>query len=138
MLSTQETRLNDKEIEAEIVAKGLTARRVTPEQVAATVVSEWYFTAAQGVYGANGENAPGNEGEIPQSLHLLTICTLVLQNGFTVMGTSACASPENFDAALGRKIARQNAAQQIWALEGYQLRTALHNRAHAAAVGYGA
>ena len=59
------------------------------------------------------------------ALGLLTFCVLVLKNGFTVTGESACASPENFDAELGRKIARQNAVQKVWSLMGYELRTKL-------------
>ena len=63
----------------------------------------------------------------PQSpaLGLLTFCVLVLKNGFTVTGESACASPENFDAELGRKIARQNAVAKIWPLMGYALKERL-------------
>jgi len=61
----------------------------------------------------------------PQALYLLTFCVLVLRNGFTVTGESACASPENFDAELGRKIARQNAVQKVWPLMGYALRNKL-------------
>lgn len=38
---------------------------------------------------------------------------------------SACASPENFDAELGAKIARQHAKDKIWALEGYRLKSSL-------------
>ena len=60
-------------------------------------------------------------------LKLLTFCILVLKNGFTVTGESACASPENFDAELGRKIARQNAVQKIWPLMGYALKEKLAN-----------
>ena len=59
------------------------------------------------------------------SLGLLTFCVIVLRNGFTVTGESACASPENFDAELGRKIARQNAVQKIWPLMGYALKERL-------------
>lgn len=44
---------------------------------------------------------------------LLTFCVLVLRNGFTVTGESACASPDNFDAEVGQKIARQNAVAKI-------------------------
>lgn len=61
----------------------------------------------------------------PDSLRLLTFCVLVLDNGFTVTGESACASPENFDAELGRKIARQNAVAKIWPLLGFRLRDKL-------------
>ena len=63
--------------------------------------------------------------ETPESLGLLTFCVLVLKNGFTVTGESACASPENFDAEIGRKIARENAEQKIWPLMGYHLKQQL-------------
>ncbi|WP_228029098.1 Gp49 family protein, partial [Leptospira borgpetersenii] len=59
-------------------------------------------------------------------LKLLTFCVLVLKNGFTVTGESACASPENFDEEIGRKISRQNAVNKIWLLEGYLLKQRLH------------
>jgi hypothetical protein len=54
-----------------------------------------------------------------------TGCLLTLENGFTVHGESACASPENFDAELGRKYARENAVSKIWMLEGYLLKDRL-------------
>jgi hypothetical protein len=54
-----------------------------------------------------------------------------LLNGFTVVGESACASPENFDADLGKKIARDDAKRKIWALEGYALRNQLSRIDHA-------
>jgi hypothetical protein len=60
-----------------------------------------------------------------QALGLLTFCVLVLKNGFTVTGESACASPENFDAELGRKIARQSAIAKVWPLMGYALKEKL-------------
>lgn len=110
------------EIEQEIQAKGLTAPRITPDDVEANIVSEWYITAADGVNGAEGVAC-----DRECSLALLTFCVLVLRNGFTVTGESVCAGPENFDAELGRKIARQNAVQKIWPLMGYELRTKLSN-----------
>lgn len=55
----------------------------------------------------------------------LTICILTLANGFKVTGESACAAPENFDVEVGRRIARANAKEKIWPLEGYRLRDAL-------------
>ena len=108
--------MNDP-IEQEIQAKGLTAPRVTPTDIEANISSEHYFTAAQGYEYGDGAGLP-----YPQSLHLLTFCVLVLHNGFTVTGESACASPENFDAEIGRKIARANAVQKIWPLMGYALK----------------
>jgi hypothetical protein len=120
--------LEDDAIEAEIKAKGLTAPRVTPQRVEEVIAGEYFFTAAEGVYGASGQ-AGTPPIPAPSALHLLTFCTLILQNGFTVTGESACASPDNFNAELGRKIARQHAVSKIWQLEGYLLRERLHEQA---------
>lgn len=129
-------RTDDQGIEALIQAKGKVAARVTPAMVEANIVEEHYFTAAEGVYGDRVPNRVGFEyrngayttkytNESDQALSLLTFCVLVLANGFTVTGESACASPENFDAEIGKKIARANAVQKIWPLMGYELRTTL-------------
>ena len=56
----------------------------------------------------------------------LTICVLTLENGFTVVGKSACAHAGNFNKELGEKIAYDDAFKQIWPLEGYLLREALY------------
>ena len=122
--------MNEQDIEQAIQAKGLTAPRVTPADIEANIASEHYFTSREGVLGmlaADGVPATAYEqaNAVPQALGLLTFCVLVLRNGFTVTGESACASPENFDAELGRKIARQNAVQKIWPLMGYALRERL-------------
>ena len=122
----QSPRSCDASIEEEILAKGLTAPRITPGDVEGNIVSEHYFTAKDGVVGAQGEDSyRSGVFEIPAVLSLLTFCTLVLRNGFTVTGESACASPENFDAEIGRRIARANAIQKIWPLMGYALKEKL-------------
>jgi len=91
--------------EDEIKQKGLTAPRVTPERLEEVISSEQYhlFDGSQ-----------------------LTVCVLTLKNGFTVTGESACASPENFNEELGRRIARDHAKNKIWALEGYLLKQKLY------------
>ena len=125
--------MNDQAIEQEIQAKGLTAPRVTPADVEANIVNEHYFTAANGVLGAcidDGLPMHQDAQESQSPLHLLTFCVLVLRNGFTVTGESACASPENFDAEIGRKIARDNAINKIWPLMGYALKQSLHDAKH--------
>ena len=114
--------MNDQQIEQEIQDKGLTAPRVTPADIEANIRDEVYFTASQGS-DAEATNDPVMASH--DALRLLTFCVLVLRNGFTVTGESACASPENFDAEIGRKIARQNAVSRIWPLMGYELRTKL-------------
>jgi hypothetical protein len=118
---------DDQSIEQEIQAKGLTAPRVTPADIEANILSEHYFTAGDGYAGAAALTIE-EDGLIqpPEQLDLLTFCVLILQNGFTVTGESACASPENFDAEVGRKIARTNAINKVWPLMGYALKQQLH------------
>ena len=116
--------MNDQTIEQEIQAKGKTAARVTPADLQANIASEHYFTALQGCAGQELLDET-DVLDVPDCLALLTFCVLVLRNGFTVTGESACVSLENFDAEVGRKIARQNAAQKVWPLMGYALKNEL-------------
>lgn len=118
----------DQQIEQKIQEKGLTAPRVTVADVEGSIDSEHYFTALDGVDGhyRGGPEAQGVRNYGP--LSLLTFCVLVLKNGFTVTGESACASPENFNAEIGRDIARKNAVDKIWPLMGYALRQQLHEK----------
>jgi hypothetical protein len=97
-----------------------TAPKITPEDIEANIVDEYYFTAADGRAGqpfrAEADITP---------LSLLTFCVLVLRNGYTVTGESACVSPENFNAEVGRKKAREKAVDKVWSLMGYELKCRL-------------
>lgn len=125
-----------EQIEQKIQDKGLNAPRVTPRDVEGEIASIHFFTAAQGAQKANDDRAFHNGGVIdtethkpPQQLELLTICVLVLNNGFTVTGESACASPENFNPDIGKDIAFDKAREKIWPLLGFRLRDRLHSEA---------
>jgi hypothetical protein len=121
--------MNDQTIEQEIQAKGLTAPRVTPDDIEANIIAEIYFTADEAfdrsAHDANICPSGADAFTVNRGLQLLTFCVLTLRNGFTVTGESACASPENFDAEIGRKIARQNAVQKVRPLMGYALKEQL-------------
>jgi hypothetical protein len=95
---------DEQEVEKMIQDKGKTAPRLTPEQIDATIKREMYHT-------------------FPSTT--LTVCVLVLQNNYTVTGESAAVSFDNYDEEIGKRIARENARQKIWALEGYLLRQKL-------------
>lgn len=111
-------------LEAAIVASGAAvAPRITPADIEANITSEFYFTAADGVEGASG-HLP-NSVRAGTALGLLTFCVLVLRNGYTVTGESACASPENFRPEIGQRIARENAIAKVWPLMGYALKSEL-------------
>lgn len=98
--------LDEKQLEQEIQDKGLDAPRLTPTQIDDVIVDEAYYV-------------------FPNTT--VTICLLTLRNGFCVTGESACASLENFDIDIGKKIARDTARNKIWQLEGYLLKQKLLN-----------
>lgn len=95
---------NDEEIEKSIIKKGLTAPRITPQLIDACIINTDFHVF------------PGSQ---------TTICCITLNNGYTVTGESACASPENFDEGIGKRIAYGNAKDRIWMLEGYLLKQKL-------------
>ncbi len=113
----------EQSIEDEIQAKGKTAPRVTPADIEAEITHTYYINAGEAHRAWWPDPTAADEAH--PSIDLLTFCVLVLRNGFTVTGESACASPENFDAAIGRRIARENAVQKIWPLLGFRLRDKL-------------
>lgn len=120
------------DIEQDIQAKGLNAPRVTPQALESEIASEHYFTGAEGALGAYKMHGDKHQGSAPSAhndaaLRRLTLCVLVLRNGFIVTGESACASPENYDAQLGRKIARGSAVNKMYPLLGFRLRDQLHH-----------
>lgn len=120
--------MTTKTTEQLIQEKGLTAPRVTPQDLQDNIASSHYFTARDGIVGVELDAGLIDEASgtrTHESLGMLTFCVLVLKNGFTVTGESACASPKNFDAEIGRKIARENAEQKIWPLMGYHLKQQL-------------
>lgn len=118
----------DKEIEQEIQAKGLISPRIRPADIEANIASVHYFMASDAIQQEGAVHERGSEGWYLGTTQLLTFCVIQLRNGFTVTGESACVSPENFDAEIGRKIARENAVAKIWPLMGYELKQRLHQQ----------
>ena len=115
----------EQQIEQEIQEKGLNAPRLTPEIIDSKIVGVEYILTRDVCKRDNGVEI----FDAPEPLQTLTFCILTLENGFTVTGESACASPENFDAEIGKKIAYQNAREKIWLLEGYLLKQRLKEQA---------
>lgn len=114
---------NEQKIEQEIQEKGLNAPRLTPDYIDSKIKAIRYLTGDVAPVFAHEDYFAKEDKSTP----CLTICILTLENGFTVTGESACASPENFDKLIGQKIAYQNAREKIWMLEGYLLKEKLHN-----------
>jgi len=87
----------------EIQSKGLNAPMLTPDLIESKIVKEEYHLLTD----------------------VLTVCVLTLENGFTVTGNSDCVSPANYNKEIGDRIARDNAKEKIWELEGYLLKQKL-------------
>lgn len=92
-------------------------RTIKPEDIEGYIATETFFTA--------GEAAQALDLPLGEEARLLTLCVIVLKNGFTVTGESACADPKKFNAEIGRTIARANALNKVWPLMGYVLRSQL-------------
>lgn len=92
--------MSEETIEYEIQQKGLTAPRLTPDDI------------NNKIKGVTYTNLPSGK---------CVVCEITLENGFTVRGESACVSPKNFDQDIGNHIAYKNARDKIWQLEGYLL-----------------
>lgn len=99
-------------------AKGATHPRVSLADIERAIAGENYFTAGAACEALNQPSGP--------SLDLLTLCFLTTHAGFVIVGKSAPASPENFDAEKGRTFAREDAIRQLWPLMGFALREQLH------------
>lgn len=116
-----------KATEAEC-AEGRTAPRVSLADIEANIAYKATFCAAEAVQALSSFGwlaGIDDSNEAPASLGVLTICLLVTRNGFTIIGKNAPASPDNFDAELGRKLAYEDAVRQLWPLMGYALREKL-------------
>ena len=115
--------MNDYEGDPAIQSEWLIAPRVTPDDVAANIASEHYFTALQVAIAAESFGV-GDDPSL-MSLSMVTFCVIVLRNGTTVTGESACVHPEFFNPETGRKVARMNAVSKIWPLMEYELKCRL-------------
>lgn len=126
----------EQQIEQEIQSKNLNAPRLKPADIDAVIVSEHYFTAAQGEAKALEDGAFVNGSlngaalrPIPELLSQITFCVLILKNGYKISGVNhSGVSPENHDPELGRKLAYENARNKVWELEGYLLKEKLNHQ----------
>lgn len=78
-----------------------------------------YFINAGAAIKASGDGYTDHDLE---ELKLVTICIIILENGFKVEGTSACVDPKIYNDAIGRQEAYKNAFEKIWEKEGYLLK----------------
>lgn len=90
--------MNDQQLDAAIAAQP--HEKVTKEGIEARIKTADYMV-------------------LPNST--VTICNIVLDNGFSVRGESACVDSRNFNMEIGRQLAYRDAFGKLWAFEGYLL-----------------
>ncbi len=83
----------------------MTTNKVTIEQIEGAIIREQYYV-------------------FPNTT--VTVCALTVRDGFTATGESACADPDNFDAELGKRYARERAIDKLWSHFGSILCHKLH------------
>lgn len=110
----------------------MTSIKVTIEEIEALIMDEYFFTGLQAVKGtmdmATDSAADQLLTSLPSSVKTLTVCVLVLENGYSVVGMSNCIDPSNFNKETGRRIARENAVNEIWPLLGYQKKQEIYDK----------
>jgi hypothetical protein len=102
----------------EIDARSRTGR-VLPSDIELEIKATQYFTLGEAVRAMRG----GKSAEGDEHLDRVTLCVITMNNGFVVTGESAVVLKCNFDAEIGRKVARQDAIDKLWPIFGYQLRS---------------
>lgn len=114
--------IKETDREAELAATSPNTR-VSLNRLEREIASIFYLTGQEAATAGRVES----DQILPPAAYLesYTICMVVMRNGYTVVGTSAPADPKNFNAALGRKLAYEDAARRIWPVLGYEMRTAL-------------
>lgn len=114
--------LQQSDAEAGAVAK---APRVSLADIESAIKYRYDLNAGEVVGYHPGHTAERDGSCSSDTLKLLSICILVMKNGYTIIGKSAPASPENFNAELGKKFAYEDALRQLWPLMGFSLRDRL-------------
>lgn len=104
-----------------LAARGASAPRVSLADMTAAIDSVHFINAGDAVERTNVTEEDG----APASLHLMTLCFITMRNGFVVVGKSAPAHPENYDAGKGKQFAKEDAMRRIWPLMGFSLRDRL-------------
>ena len=95
----EQERLSPEEMD-ELLAKSPSPNRIDSDHLDSVIVGHTYT-----VFGGR-----------------MTVCTMETRNGMLVTGESTAADAENFDAAIGRSIAYENARGKVAAFEAYLIR----------------
>jgi hypothetical protein len=114
--------IEQSDAESAAVAKNQSGR-VSLADIEAAINAKFFRTGMDCI--ADSADGTASNMDYCESLNSLTVCILVMHNGYTVVGKSAPADPSNFNADFGRKLAYEDAIRQLWPLMGFAKRNEL-------------
>jgi hypothetical protein len=117
--------MDAKEID-KLAAANATAPRVALADIEAAIFGVFYQTGDHLLDHADIKADAYKDTELYARARLMTICTIMMKNGFMVVGHSTPASPENYQWELGKQLAYDQAFKQLWPLMGFVLKTRQH------------
>lgn len=106
-------------------AANAVAPRVSLADIEASILGKYWGTADQ-LVGPTNEDGSRPRFCATDMLKHMTVCVVIMKNGFIVIGKSATAGPDKFNADLGCKLAYEDAVRQLWPLMGFALKQHLH------------
>ena len=108
------------------------AGRVSLDDIKAQIVEVYYVRAHECTLLDDAAIVEKLEGQSPHSwcpeehpLYTMTLCFLVLKNGYISVGKTAAADPKNVNIELAKKFSYDDAIRQLWPVLAYEKRTDL-------------
>lgn len=83
---------------------------VTPNAIDIEIESEYFRNLGSALKAPAGSTA-----------YNVTLCVLILRNGFVIVGKSACVFSENFNEEIGKRLAREDAIRQVGPFMGWRM-----------------
>lgn len=108
-----------------------TPRTITKASIESRIRSVHYVNVGAAVLGQQPVDTKLTHEDLGE-LSLVTMCFIIMENGFKVEGVSACVDPAKYNQELGQQFAYQNAFEKLWQLEGYLLKDHMHQEAETA------
>lgn len=119
--------MDAKEID-KLAAANAVAPRVSLADIEAAIFGVFYQTGDHLLDHADIKVEQFSDKALYDNAKLMTLCTIIMKNGFMFVGHSTPASPQNYNFDLGKKLAYDQAFKQIWPMMGFELRSKLYER----------
>jgi len=104
--------VKDTDERAEKVRTGF---RITLAYMEAGIAEKHFFMLGDALFRVGAIKAPVDQ----HPAAVMTMCVLVMRNGWVVVGKTAPVDPANFNRDLGEQFAYDDAVKQLWPLYAF-------------------